>query len=406
MKTRLKKIIKTTLVAALIVTVMFSGEETFAKTSSDLKKEADDTQSEINKANEKKEELINSKESMEEYLSQLNTKLQNISENIVQLESDLANKKQEISDTQTKLQSAKDNKEKQYNDMKKRIKFMYEKGNASYIEIILASDDFADLLNRVEYISQITEYDRDMLEKYEDTVHKIADMETELETEQASLEDLKQQSEDEQAAELLLIEDTTTQISKYSSQIENANKQISSYESELEKKEAQIAQKEQEEKEAEEARIAAQKAKEEQERQQQAQAAQNNSSNNKNEPIQNSNSGIAESAGDQALLAALIECEAGGESYEAQLAVGSVVINRVNSGSFPNSVLGVIYQSGQFTPVSSGRFAVVLGRGASSSCVSAAQAAMSGNSNIGSMLYFRTAGGDSNGTVIGNMLFY
>ena len=67
-------------------------------------------------------------------------------------------------------------------------------------------------------------------------------------------------------------------------------------------------------------------------------------------------------AGDLELLAALIECEAGGEPYEGKLAVGSVVLNRVASSHFPNSVVGVIYQSGQFSPVASGRFATVLAR--------------------------------------------
>lgn len=71
-------------------------------------------------------------------------------------------------------------------------------------------------------------------------------------------------------------------------------------------------------------------------------------------------------AGDQALLAALIYCEAGGESYEGQLAVGSVVMNRVRSQAYPNSVSGVIYQGGQFSPVASGRLATVLGSGLTS----------------------------------------
>ena len=68
-------------------------------------------------------------------------------------------------------------------------------------------------------------------------------------------------------------------------------------------------------------------------------------------------------AGDLELLAALIECEAGGEPYEGKLAVGSVVLNRVASSHFPNSVVGVIYQRGQFSPVASGRFANRIGKG-------------------------------------------
>ena len=64
------------------------------------------------------------------------------------------------------------------------------------------------------------------------------------------------------------------------------------------------------------------------------------------------------------------------------VAVGAVVVNRVNSGSFPNSISGVIYQSGQFTPVATGTFQSVLARGARSDCYAAAQAALAGESPV------------------------
>ena len=105
------------------------------------------------------------------------------------------------------------------------------------------------------------------------------------------------------------------------------------------------------------------------------------------------------------MLAALVECEAGGESYDGQLAVASVVVNRVKSGAFPNTVSGVIYQGGQFSPVASGRFAMVLAKGAAGSCTQAANAALSGNTNVSS-LYFCQASSGVSGTVIGNHVFY
>ncbi|OYP05584.1 hypothetical protein CG709_10190 [Lachnotalea glycerini] len=114
---------------------------------------------------------------------------------------------------------------------------------------------------------------------------------------------------------------------------------------------------------------------------------------------------ISSSGGDLAMLAAIIQCEAGGESTEGKLAVGSVVINRVRSSAYPNTVVGVIYQSGQFTPVASGRFALVLSQGASSSCTSAAQQVLNGYSS-GSWLHFKVANPEIDGTVIGNHVFY
>ena len=117
-----------------------------------------------------------------------------------------------------------------------------------------------------------------------------------------------------------------------------------------------------------------------------------------------SSSVISADSNDVAMLAALIECEAGGESYTGMVAVGAVVVNRVNSGSFPNSISGVIYQSGQFTPVATGAFQSVLSRGARSDCYAAAQAALAGESPVGGCLYFNS--GYGSGIQIGYQHFY
>lgn len=106
------------------------------------------------------------------------------------------------------------------------------------------------------------------------------------------------------------------------------------------------------------------------------------------------------------LLAALIQCEAGGESYEGQLAVGAVVMNRVRSGAYPDSIHGVIYASGQFTPALNGKVNTVYESGKiKSSCIQAAEEALSGVSNIGSATHFRRNNG-RDGIVIGNHVFY
>lgn len=117
-----------------------------------------------------------------------------------------------------------------------------------------------------------------------------------------------------------------------------------------------------------------------------------------------SSSVVSADSNDVAMLAALIECEAGGESYTGMVAVGAVVVNRVNSGSFPNSISGVIYQSGQFTPVATGTFQSVLARGARSDCYAAAQAALAGESPVGGCLYFNS--GYGSGIQIGYQHFY
>ena len=107
------------------------------------------------------------------------------------------------------------------------------------------------------------------------------------------------------------------------------------------------------------------------------------------------------------LLSALIYCEAGGESYEGKLAVGAVVCNRVRSTSYADTIPGVIYASGQFTPAVTGKLDRIMERGnIPQSCVDAAIEALGGYTNVGDCLYFRRNNGTRQGTVIGNHVFY
>ena len=162
----------------------------------------------------------------------------------------------------------------------------------------------------------------------------------------------------------------------------------------IEEEQAQIAAQKEAERKAAEEKAAAEAAK----------AAQKNTSENTSSKKAETTQGEAVSAGadDLTLLAAIIECEAGGESYECQLAVGAAVINRVKSGSYPNSNSSVIYQKGQFGPASSGKLARKLSGRISSSCYSAAQEAMSGVDNTGGCTSFNDHG---SGISIGNMKF-
>lgn len=106
------------------------------------------------------------------------------------------------------------------------------------------------------------------------------------------------------------------------------------------------------------------------------------------------------------LLAALIHCEARGEPYEGQVAVGAVVMNRVRSSAYPDTIQGVIYASGQFSPAMSGKVDRVLASGKiNESCIQAAKEALSGVSNVGSLTHFRRNDG-RDGIVIGNHVFH
>lgn len=126
----------------------------------------------------------------------------------------------------------------------------------------------------------------------------------------------------------------------------------------------------------------------------------------KKKAIADANQAVIADADDLRLMAALIQCEAGSEPYEGKLAVASVVMNRVRSGAYPNTISGVIYASGQFTPAMSGKVAKTYNNGKIlDSCYQAAQEAMSGVSNVGDATHFRVAG-NHDGLVIGRQVFW
>lgn len=126
----------------------------------------------------------------------------------------------------------------------------------------------------------------------------------------------------------------------------------------------------------------------------------------KRQAVITANEAIIAEANDVRLMAALIYCEAGAESYEGKVAVGAVVMNRLRSGAYPSTISGVIYASGQFTPAMTGKVAKVYNNDTiPESCFQAANEALGGLSNVGDATHFRRAG-NHDGILIGNHVFW
>lgn len=114
---------------------------------------------------------------------------------------------------------------------------------------------------------------------------------------------------------------------------------------------------------------------------------------------------VAINTTDDILLAALVQCESGNQPYEGQLAVAAVVMNRVRSGAYPNTISGVIYASGQFGPAASGKVEAQVQAGVKDSCLQAAHEAINGQTNVGTATHFKRAG-SHDGVVIGAHVFW
>lgn len=370
--------------------------------------EVEQTKNNIENTQKSKTNLQNAKIELEGYLGELNAKLQQLGTDISTLETQITGKEAEIASTQTTLEAAKADESKQYENMKKRIRFMYEEGNSSLYAALMTGDSISDIISRSEYIAKISKYDRDMLQKYQDTKQKIADNESALHSQQDALTGMQGDMKSKQAELEKTVASIQEEIKKHEAEIAAAELQISGYEQALAQQEAElgnlqaIAAAEAVANNSQEVAFAAQ----------QAQAIANELTNRMNELGLNTvtasyGEAYAYTQSDLVLLATLIYVEAGAEPYEGQCAVGACVMNRIRSAEFPNSIIGVIYDPGQFTPVTTGRFALALAQSeATESCYQAAQQALNGYNNIGSYLYFRTPNGRVSGLQIGGHIFH
>lgn len=218
--------------------------------------EAQDRKTELEEELEKTEDTLKNLETLKgntaAYVRELDESLSAVSNELEALNGSIAEKEGQIETTKGELEQAKETEKKQYESMKLRIKYMYERGDTSYVELFMESDSLSELLNKAEYISKISEYDRQMLDQYAATKDEIATDEARLETEHAELLDLKEQTEIKQASVEQLLSAKQAELRSYESQIAEAENQLSEYEKDLEAQEAAIRQIEEEIKRQEE----------------------------------------------------------------------------------------------------------------------------------------------------------
>ena len=349
----------------------------------EAQKEISQTEQEIGEQNDKVDGLNDRQRELQGELSDLNDDLQSISDRLAMLEQQIANKEAEIEKTQQKLAAARDKETSQYTAMKKRIQFMYEDSQTLYMEILFKAESFSDFITLNNYIDALANYDQNKFNEYQATRIQIEDLEAKLQSERVELGILKQDAETEKANVQVVINKTSNKVAEYEDLIDEAEQILLEKEQKLQQQQDDLeALKKQYEEELRLAALARQSA-------------------------WRDISEVNFEEGDRYLLANLIYCEAGGEPYEGKVAVGAVVINRVLSSRYPDTVTGVIYQKSQFSPASSGRLAYALSvNKATNACYQAADEAMAGATNVGTCLYFRTPKPGLTGTQIGNHIFY
>lgn len=346
-------------------------------------KDKDEIKDRLDSKNDHIDDLKDTEAGLQSDLKDLNAQMTAVSSKLEELEGQIADKEEAIRITGEEIEEAKKTEAWQYDCMVKRIQYMYESGETDYLELLFSAQSFSDFLNYSDYFSAIADYDENMMAEYEATRQRIEEEEAKLLQEKADLDDLYLAAETEKNKVSSLISQTNSNIQKYGDKIATAEEEARAYEAELKKKEEDIE---------------TLKKIIEQEKALSAAAA---------KATWRDISEVTFADGDKKLLANIIYCEAGAEPYAGKLAVGAVVINRVLSSKYPDTVVGVIYQKSQFSPVASGRYELALAVDkANADCYKAAEEAMSGVTNVGTCLYFRTPIDGLTGIAIGGHIFY
>lgn len=185
----------------------------------DTKNAQQESQQKLNDTQSKIDSLESKKDDLEGYLQELNGQLGDLEENLQEIQTKSEETQKNLQKLKTELEAAKEKEAQQYEDMKLRIQYMYENSESSYMIMLLESNSISDFLSQAENMSQITTYDRNMLDEYKATTKEIEDKEADIEKEQQELDELEQESLSKQDEIYQAVKNTNVQIREYSNQI-------------------------------------------------------------------------------------------------------------------------------------------------------------------------------------------
>lgn len=224
---KLQRRAKAVLALVLVVSLTIGSSQVVYATSAQNKKS--EAEKNLNDVNKKIDNLENKKEEIEGELDAKNEELVNLMVDVGILEKEIDQNEKQLKQVKKDLKTAQKNEKKQYQAMKKRIKFMYERGDSAVISSLLESKSMADMLNRVEYFNEVYDYDRNLLDNYEKTRKQVEDLKAQVEDEKKELEtakdDLKQQQKQLETA----MANLRSQQANADTQIANAKSLASEY---------------------------------------------------------------------------------------------------------------------------------------------------------------------------------
>ena len=336
-----------------------------------LKEESEKASNAVNEINDTKKQVEDAKGQLEEQADSLSGQISNLNNQITSVVGEISSTEEDIAEVEAdidllneELKKTQASLDEQKESMKLRIQYMYENKSTNTLVNYLECGSISEFLQRLEYMSQITAYDQAAVKKFEETEAKLEETKAAIEEKSDELSAYQSNLKSKKNQLGTLVNNTSTALNTTNSQIADTQAAIEELEKQLE--EAKSYEK----------RI-----------QKQYQDAQVALAEKLAGERGGYSGGYSTTDEETLLLAALIQAEAANQGDAGRLAVGSVVMNRVASSRFPNTVSGVIYSSGQFAPVTSGRVAIILAEGPNSACQYAASQAIAGNTNTDALFF-------------------
>lgn len=216
MKEKWIKISKFIIITILVISFAIP---TFATSLQEEESKKNELENQLQDAQGTLKELESLKSNTYAYVEELDNSLDDIKANISKLQQSANEKQQLINDNIALIEQKEIEIQEQYVSMQKRIRFMYENAKTGYIDMLLGSENLSDMLNKAEYMSKITQYDRDMLEKIKEIKAEIEKTKAQLEVEKAEIETLKQEQVARQNDIQTLTDEKNTQIEQYENEI-------------------------------------------------------------------------------------------------------------------------------------------------------------------------------------------
>lgn len=215
------------ILALAVATALFMGSAFYAQADqiSDLQQQQQENQDKLDDVNDNIENIESQQELLEEEIADLDADLINIMTTIGVLEDDIHEKEADIDAAKAQYEEAKASEEEQYAAMKVRMKYMYEKGEDSYLELLFEASSVSDMLNKAEYVEKLYEFDRTLLQEYVETKEEIADLQASLEQQKADLEADKVELVDQQTYLDQLLAEKKAVSADYDAQIASAKAQ-------------------------------------------------------------------------------------------------------------------------------------------------------------------------------------